>query len=221
MSERLPRLSARTRPSARRRSEALALVRRRSEDLALSARAALPDAITLPNAVTLTRLVLTAPLNRRILQGRTGWGVGWGVALWSATDWVDGVLARTLHQESAVGRALDPIADRIGIASFMWSLSKAGVLPRYLPAGTVAVDLAALWIAGPAARRGDLRVTYLGKVRSTVSFCAVVAGAFSESAAGPAHGLRGIARILGDTGLALHALAGLGYIRAARKSRAS
>ena len=152
MSERLPRLSARIRPDAP----------------SLHGGVGLPDAITLPNAITLTRLLLTAPLNRRILQGRTGWGVGWGVALWSATDWVDGALARILHQESAVGRALDPIADRIGIASFMWSLSKAGVLPRYLPAGTVAVDLAALWIAGPAARRGDLRVTYLGKVRSTV-----------------------------------------------------
>ena len=37
----------------------------------------------------------------------------WLLAALGVTDWVDGYLARHLHQVSEVGKVLDPVADRL------------------------------------------------------------------------------------------------------------
>lgn len=167
----------------------------------------------LPNVFTAVRLVATVPLVRRIRSGRTGVGTAVGVAAWAATDWVDGQLARRMHWESVLGSALDPLADRAGIAAIAWSLARAGQLPRSVPITVLIVDITTALLTSKAAYRGQLRVSSVGKVRSAILFVALVA------AAGP--GKRGrlgrMPRALADLGAGLHVLAGVRYIRAARR----
>lgn len=78
--------------------------------------------LNLPNQVTLARLVLSAVLftllalagtERVEIAGTTGW-VAFGLfVLASATDWLDGYLARKLSLVTPFGRIMDPFVDKV------------------------------------------------------------------------------------------------------------
>ena len=71
--------------------------------------------VTIPNAVSLVRLLLIPVFVWLVLIEQTAWA---GVLLGfiGATDWIDGYLARRLDQVSEVGKMLDPVADRLAVA---------------------------------------------------------------------------------------------------------
>ncbi len=102
--------------------------------------------------------------------------IGW-------TDWIDGYLARRLNQVTKLGKALDPIADRLMIASAVVGGLIAGVVPaaigillivRELFMGVVALTLA-------AKGAGTLEVRYLGKVSTFMLYGAIPAFYFAEA----------------------------------------
>ncbi len=64
--------------------------------------------VTLPNAVSLSRLVLAAAF---LLAG-SPWQRVALIAVAGLTDFFDGWIARRQHQESRLGALIDPIADR-------------------------------------------------------------------------------------------------------------
>ena len=70
--------------------------------------------MNLPNAITLSRLVLTAVFV--VAMGFEGLGgkmtalVSFSVA--AATDWLDGYLARKMGLVTPLGKLLDPLADK-------------------------------------------------------------------------------------------------------------
>ncbi len=76
--------------------------------------------ISWPNRITLVRILLVAPFVVLILHVQDA---QWGdtarraalaiFAVMAISDGLDGFLARRLHQESAVGRFLDPLADKL------------------------------------------------------------------------------------------------------------
>src|SRR4051812_23632175 len=69
--------------------------------------------LTLPNGFTLLRLCCI-PLFLYLLFGRDNRaGAAWLLGGLGATDWVDGWLARRLHQTSEFGKVFDPTADRL------------------------------------------------------------------------------------------------------------
>ena len=69
--------------------------------------------LTVPNAFTLFRLCCI-PLFLYLLFGRDNRaGAAWLLGGLGATDWVDGWLARRLHQTSEFGKMFDPTADRL------------------------------------------------------------------------------------------------------------
>jgi hypothetical protein len=51
----------------------------------------------------------------------------------AVTDYFDGYLARAWHQQSAIGRMLDPIADKLLVASCLLMLAGAGLALPPLP----------------------------------------------------------------------------------------
>ncbi len=98
---------------------------------------AVPDApprgraLTLPNALTLSRIV-AVPLLAFLLWW-PGWQLGYGLAfamycLMGITDYFDGYLARASGQVSRLGQFLDPIADKIMIAAVILVLAAQGVM---------------------------------------------------------------------------------------------
>lgn len=62
----------------------------------------------------------------------------------AATDVLDGLVARALHQRTRLGAFLDPIADKLLAACALVALAAAGTLPAWLPALVVSRDLAQL-----------------------------------------------------------------------------
>jgi cardiolipin synthase len=86
------------------------------------------DVLTLPNAITLSR-ILAIP----ILILLFFWGPLWlfyaVLALVLASDLVDGALARSQRQITALGKLLDPIADKMLFLSLFVALTVEGRLP--------------------------------------------------------------------------------------------
>ncbi|MEO9140463.1 MAG: CDP-alcohol phosphatidyltransferase family protein, partial [Jatrophihabitans sp.] len=90
------------------------------------------------------------------------------------TDWLDGVLARTLGQMSEFGALLDPLADRLYILATLVGFVLRDVIPLWLAAVIIGRD-AILALALPLLRRagyGPPAVHYLGKA---ATFCLLYA----------------------------------------------
>src|SRR5215510_13821732 len=69
--------------------------------------------LTLPNIVTLVRLACLPVFLWLLFGVEDRAAAAWLLAALGATDWVDGYLARHMHQVSELGKILDPVADRL------------------------------------------------------------------------------------------------------------
>jgi CDP-diacylglycerol--glycerol-3-phosphate 3-phosphatidyltransferase len=115
----------------------------------------------------------------------------------AATDWLDGRLARAWGQESAVGRMLDPIADKAIVAIALATLCGLYGLGWAVSAPVAAILLRETAVAGLReylAGGFSLPVTRLAKWKTTVQMVAIAlmlgAGALGEArAAAEAAGL--------------------------------
>ena len=89
--------------------------------------------MNLPNRLTLGRLFLTV-LFVGFLTSSTHWGDVVALLLFiaaSLTDWLDGYLARRLNQITNFGKLMDPLADKVLVASALICLIPLGALPSW------------------------------------------------------------------------------------------
>jgi cardiolipin synthase (CMP-forming) len=166
---------------------------------------------TVPNAVTVVRLALVVPIALLIVQHRSPVLAVLLLALFGATDWVDGFLARRLGQTSAVGVVLDPVADRVGVVAIVLSFVVAGHLWVWVVLAIVLVDvgLGVLFLvrrAGPPPG-----VTPLGKARTAVLMVGIALLGVGLVPTGLP--LMPVGQALCGLGALLHLVAGLGYLR--------
>lgn len=134
--------------------------------------------LTVPNLLSLVRLLCIPIFVWLVLRpGRSGWyPAGLLLAALGATDGVDGFVARRFGQVSTVGKVLDPLADRLLLAT-------AAVT-------TIAVGTVPAWVGGLVVTRevvvgaGFLTVAVLGGERMDVSW-AGKAGTFGLMCALP------------------------------------
>lgn len=83
---------------------------------------------TLPNQLTLARIAIIPPI-LLLLAVDSGWSSWIALILFAAagvTDWLDGYLARRDGHVTAFGKLLDPIADKLLVASVILLLVFAG-----------------------------------------------------------------------------------------------
>jgi cardiolipin synthase (CMP-forming) len=123
--------------------------------------------LTLPNLVTMLRLACI-PLFLWLLLGSDHTAqAAWLLAFLGTTDWIDGYLARHLHQGSELGKILDPTADRLLLVAATVGIVAFGVpgevatLAIVLLARETLVGAASLALAAAGARRID--VLWVGK----------------------------------------------------------
>jgi cardiolipin synthase (CMP-forming) len=97
------------------------------------------------------------------------------VFLIGGTDWIDGWLARKLGQESKLGAFLDPLADRLMIASALVGGWWAGALPVVFALPLILRELAVSVGAAVLAARGGgtLQVRYVGKLATFLLYGAI------------------------------------------------
>lgn len=96
---------------------------------------------TAPNMLSMVRLVLVFPVMWLILvDGRLLWIMGL-VLLAVATDYFDGRVARWSHTESAWGKVLDPLADKLAGSLVVLALVIRGMLPTWFVVLIIVRDL--------------------------------------------------------------------------------
>lgn len=172
---------------------------------------------TIPNAITLVRLLLLVPVCWFVWTGESGsWLPVILLAIWASTDWVDGVLARALDQRSKLGEWLDPFADRLGIWGLALTLSITGVIGWWVLGVILPVDLLVAVSTARAARAGKLGVSWVGKGRTAVLFVAVLLVVMGHTVWPPA---TPVGQVLLIVGVALHVVAAVGYIAKAHRHR--
>lgn len=122
--------------------------------------------LTIPNLLSLAR-VLLIPLFVWLIVREGSEAAGlllFGMV--SATDWVDGYVARRIGQVSELGKLLDPTADRLAIAAGLIAMVVRDAFPLWA-ALLILVRDGLILIAGVVllvARRGRIDVRFIGKV---------------------------------------------------------
>ena len=84
--------------------------------------------MNLPNKLTLLRVLMIPLCLLFIILGYYKWGA-FVFGLASATDFVDGYLARKYNQVTTFGKFADPVADKILVLTTMIALLHAGLYP--------------------------------------------------------------------------------------------
>lgn len=94
----------------------------------------------LPNAISLLRIALVAPILMMILAGSFGWALA---LFWLAgfSDGVDGYLAKRFDWHTRLGALLDPVADKLLVAGTFMTLAYTQHIPVWLAAIVILRDV--------------------------------------------------------------------------------
>ncbi|MGS1093061.1 CDP-alcohol phosphatidyltransferase family protein [Aquamicrobium terrae] len=95
--------------------------------------------MTVPNLITILRLLLVPGVVLAMLQARWEWAFA-GFLVAGVSDAVDGFIARQFNQRSQLGAYLDPIADKTLLVSVFVVLGYIGELPLWLVIAAVSRD---------------------------------------------------------------------------------
>ena len=85
----------------------------------------------LPNAITLLRALLAAPIAFAILSGAHATAL-WLAVIAGSSDALDGFLAKRVRWQSALGAWLDPAADKLLLITCFGALSYVDAVPIWL-----------------------------------------------------------------------------------------
>jgi cardiolipin synthase len=96
--------------------------------------------VTIPNLITIGRLFIVPLTIWLIISGEHVLAF-WAFIIAGVSDGVDGFIARTYNQRSALGAYLDPIADKALLVSIYVTFAITGVLPVWLAILVVSRDL--------------------------------------------------------------------------------
>jgi len=92
------------------------------------------------------------------------------------TDWLDGYLARVLHQTSAFGAFLDPVADKLMVAAaliVLVYLSRLDALIAFIIIGReITISALREWMA-QIGKGKSLAVSFLGKLKTVSQMAAI------------------------------------------------
>jgi cardiolipin synthase (CMP-forming) len=176
--------------------------------------------LTLPNIVTIVRLSCL-PLFLWLLFGlEDRAAAAWLLAALGATDWVDGYLARHMHQVSELGKILDPVADRLLFLVGAGGIMIDGSVPLWFAVTVlvreVLVGATTLVLAALGARRID--VTWFGKAGTFGLMIAFPLFLASHSDISWADTAGVLAWVAGIPGLALSLYAAVLYVPLARRA---
>jgi cardiolipin synthase len=121
--------------------------------------------LTIPNAVSIARLFgVPVFLWLVLVTEQDGWALA-VLALAGFTDYLDGYLARRLHQSTRVGQILDPVADRLYILAVVIGLAIRDIIPWWLAVALPMRDVLLIALVPALRTRGysALPVHFLGK----------------------------------------------------------
>jgi len=126
--------------------------------------------VNLPNSITLGRLVLTAVFIAAVTVGGTqAYTVGLvAFVLATFSDWLDGYLARKMNLVTSLGKLMDPLADKILVASAFVFFSSVDLCPVWVTAVIIAREFLVTGLRQIAVEKGVVMAAdRLGKWKTT------------------------------------------------------
>lgn len=174
--------------------------------------------LTIPNGVTALRL-LGLPVFVWLLLDQEAHGKAFGViAVVASTDWIDGYLARRLDQVSRLGKVLDPLVDRLLMATVGIALLVAGFVPWPLVAALLVRD--AVLLGATLVLYGGIPpigVSRTGKAATAALMTGLPSFLLGGMDWPGAPVFLALAWVLAPLGLVGYYVAGVQYARAARR----
>lgn len=95
---------------------------------------------SIPNIITLTRIVATPYLSYLIITDQYGYALG-GCFLAAFSDYMDGYIAKNYNSATVLGTYLDPLADKLIINTLAVSLGYQDILPIWIVSLWLARDV--------------------------------------------------------------------------------
>lgn len=135
--------------------------------------------MNLPNAITVSRLFLTAGFIIFVAWEST-WGHFTALILFiiaAASDFVDGWLARKLNLVTPLGKLLDPLADKILVCSAFVFLTAKGLCPVWITALIIGREFLVTGLRQIAIEAGQvLAADNLGKWKTGFQLTYLISG---------------------------------------------
>ena len=179
---------------------------------------------TIPNAFTLLRLLLL-PVFLYVLFGlENRAAAGFLLGGLSATDWVDGYLARRLGQVSEFGKIFDPTVDRLLFVVATVAIIVDGSIPLWFALAVLFREIAVglmMAIATVVFKMPRIDVTYLGKLATFLLMFAVPGFLVGSSDIAGADAFWIASWLVGIPGLILSYWTGIAYIPQVRRAVAT
>lgn len=128
----------------------------------------LPDAIrrrgpwSLPNLLTYGRIVAIPALVAILFWPHDDWMRWIALAIYTLaaiTDYLDGYIARAWSQQSAIGRMLDPIADKLLVAALLLMLVYTGQIHGWTLWAAIVILCREILVSGLREFLADLKVS--------------------------------------------------------------
>jgi cardiolipin synthase len=133
--------------------------------------------MTVPNLITMIRIILTPVFVIYLIQDEFFSALVVFV-LCGLSDGLDGMVARLFNQKSRLGAYLDPLADKIILATGFVVLSARGLTPSWLAVTVIARDvLILLGVVVMTLNRVDvmIRPSLLSKITTCLQFITLIA----------------------------------------------
>jgi cardiolipin synthase (CMP-forming) len=131
--------------------------------------------LTAPNQLTLLRMIFLPFIVINLLKHDYKWALALFV-LAGMSDGLDGLLARTLHQQTLLGQYLDPIADKLLMSTMFLVLSIERLIPWKYTVVVFSRDISILLISGVLfmiAGLRDFRPSIFGKANTFAQVAAI------------------------------------------------
>ena len=171
--------------------------------------------MTVPNALTYARALLVIPVIGFVAIGDASTALLVFLVA-AATDAIDGPLARRRGGTTALGAAVDPLADKVLVVGTLLALASRGIAPTWAVLVILARELVAVELR---ARSPDaLGASVDGKAKTVLQVAAT--GALLASATWPSAGLAPAANALILAAAALTVLSGVRLVLRARQTTA-
>jgi cardiolipin synthase len=132
--------------------------------------------MNLPNALTLIR-ILIIPLFVILLISKSFHGALVTFVIAGITDALDGFLARIWRQRTDLGSYLDPIADKLLLASAFISLAILEIVPYWLTVIVISRDILiamGFWVLTMMDQKPTIKPRYTSKVTTVFQILTII-----------------------------------------------
>lgn len=137
-------------------------------------------ALSLPNLLTYGRCLAVPAVVIFLFWPNETWARWWALGIFAAaavTDYFDGYLARAWNQQSALGRMLDPIADKLLVAAVLMMLVAQEAIAGWNIWAAIVILLREILVSGLREFLAELKVSVpvsrVAKYKTTVQLVAL------------------------------------------------